>query len=256
MSSSKEKKSQPKKTEKKEENSYKTKPNLSSGYCDTTFKNALRNADPNSAHGETLMVNPNIKKSVRQNRQQISHVFSNDNILDEKPKLHRKINYVPDNVMFNDDYVEKNPKINREKKLRYLKEKEWKSNDKNLYSDELNIGKERQKVLERKINENYKTNPMQILTDEQNKNMNKIQREKNINHTRAYNKILGSGELGNTFDGMKIYGNDNDGVGGKITKNNFNINDEAKNINKNDLPNFGRKRFNVASYGSGVFGYM
>jgi ankyrin repeat protein len=41
---------------------------------------------------------------------------------------------------------------------------------------------------------------MQILTDEQNKNMNKIQREKNINHTRAYNKILGSGELGNTFE--------------------------------------------------------
>ena len=256
MSSKEKKSSPPKNTQSKNQNQgYKTKPNLSSGYCDTTFKNALRNADPNAGHGETLMVNPNIKKSIRQRREQISHVFSNEPPKEER-KPHKKINYVPDNVMFNDDYVENNPKINKEKKVRYLKEKEWKANDKQLYSDELNIGKERQKLMDRKIKENYGTNPIEILSDQQNKDLNRIQREKNINHTKAYNKILGSGNLESTLDGMKIYGKDSDGIGGKITNNNPNINDEAKNINKNDLPNFGRKKFGVAGYGGGVFGYM
>ena len=56
---------------------------------------------------------------------------------------------------------------------------------------------------------------------------------------------------------MKIYGKESEGIGEKITNNNPNIiNDKANNINKNDLPNFGRKRFNVAGYGKEVFGYM
>ena len=239
-------------------NFFKTKHNLNKAFCDKTFKNNLRNDDPSHIHNEIKMIDFNPK--IRKCKEQTSHIFSGE----ESNKIkysHRQNFYVPSNIIFNDDYVEKNPKINNEKKLRYIMEKKWKDESKKLYSDELIISKERQKRLDRKIKDNFIANPIKVLTNEQSKKLNEEEKIKNNRHAIAYNRILNSERFQRTLKGIQRNNfNDNSYNNNKVTNDDFNITQKANLLNKNqnnERPYFGRKHFRHASCGSGsAFTYM
>ena len=119
-------------------------------------------------------------------------------------------------------------------------------------------------LFKRRIDENYKTNPLKINTKEENQKMNQEIAAKAARHTRAYNGFLGSknckrilGGINNPFLEIKTKGeNDQYRNSGKITSNNFNINKKAIMINKNRdnfVPYFGKKHFRAVSYGKGCF---
>ena len=239
-------------------NFFKTKHNLNKAFCDKTFKNNLRNDDPTHIHNEIRMIDFNPK--IRKCKEQTSHIFSGE----EPNKIkysHRQNFYVPSNIIFNDDYVEKNPKINNEKKLRYIMEKKWKDESKKLYSDELIISKERQKRLDRKIKDNFIVNPIKVLTNEQSKKLNEEEKLKNNRHAIAYNHILNSERFQRTLKGIQRANfNDKNYNNNKVTNDDFNITQKANLLNKNqnnERPYFGRKHFRHASCGSGsAFTYM
>ena len=240
-------------------NFFKTKHNLNKAFCDKTFKNNLRNDDPSHIHNEIKMIDFNPK--IRKCKEQTSHIFSGE----EPNKIkysHRQNFYVPSNIIFNDDYVEKNPKINNEKKLRYIMEKKWKDESKKLYSDELIISKERQKRLDRKIKDNFIVNPIKVLTKEQSKKLNEEEKIKNNRRAEAYNHILNSERFQKTFKNFRKENNNNNNylINNKITNDDFNITQKANLLNKNEnneRPYFGRKHFRHASCGSGsAFTYM
>lgn len=98
--------------------------------CDQIFMNALRQNN-NKVHQENKIIQ--VKKCFPNKREQVSHVFTGESVL--PPRSHVAHVYVPSQVMFNDSYFEFNPKIKKEKLLRYKVEKEIKSRPK-LYSDE------------------------------------------------------------------------------------------------------------------------
>lgn len=202
-------------------NFFKTKHNLNKAFCDKTFKNNLRNDDPSHIHNEIKMIDFNPK--IRKCKEQTSHIFSGE----EPNKIkysHRQNFYVPSNIIFNDDYVEKNPKINNEKKLRYIMEKKWKDESKKLYSDELIISKERQKRLDRKIKDNFIVNPIKVLTKEQSKKLNEEEKIKNNRHAIAYNHILNSERFQRTLKGIQRDNfNDKNYNNNKVTNDDFNI---------------------------------
>ena len=238
---------------------YKTKHNLNKPYCDKTFRNNLRNNDPNHTHNENKMIDFNPKS--RKCKEQTSHIFSGE----EPNKIkysNRKNFYVLSNILFNDNYVEKNPKINNEKKLRYIMEQKWKNENKQLYSDEFIISKERQKRLDQKIKDNFSNNPIQVLTPEQNKLLNEQEKKKNNRRAEAYNHILNSERFQKTFKNFRKENNNNNNylINNKITNDDFNITQKANLLNKNEnneRPYFGRKHFRHASCGSGsAFTYM
>ena len=235
--------------DKSSSNYYKTKHNLNKAFCDKTFKNNLRNDDPTHIHNEIRMIDFNPK--IRKCKEQTSHIFSGE----EPNKIkysHRQNFYVPSNIIFNDDYVEKNPKINNEKKLRYIMEKKWKDESKQLYSDELIISKERQKRLDRKIKDNFIANPIKVLTNEQSKKLNEEEKIKNNRHAIAYNRILNSEKFQRTLKGIQRNNfNDNSYNNNKVTNDDFNITQKANLLNKNqnnERPYFGRKHFRHAYY--------
>ena len=238
-------------------NFFKTKHNLNKAFCDKTFKNNLRNDDPSHIHNEIKMIDFNPK--IRKCKEQTSHIFSGE----EPNKIkysHRQNFYVPSNIIFNDDYVEKNPKINNEKKLRYIMEKKWKDESKKLYSDELIISKERQKRLDRKIKDNFIVNPIKVLTKEQSKKLNEEEKIKNNRHAIAYNHILNSERFQRTLKGIQRDNfNDKNYNNNKVTNDDFNITQKANLLNKNqnnERPYFGTKHFIHASCGGSAFTYL
>ena len=150
--------------------------------------------------------------------------------------------------MFNDSYYEKNPKINPQKCAKYNFEEKYKKNAK--YSDELVLSDARKKLLERKINDNYKTNPLKILNKEENDKLNKEVALKNQKHTQAFNKTHGSAGCKRVLAGIKTEKNQVN----KITNNDFNITQKSAVLNKNEenqVPYYGRRHFKFASSGTG-----
>ena len=235
-----------KEKDKSSTNYFKTKHNLNKAFCDKTFKNNLRNDDPSHTHNEIKMIDFNPK--IRKCKEQTSHIFSGEEPNQNKYS-HRQNFYVPSNIIFNDDYVEKNPKINNEKKLRYIMEKKWKDESKKLYSDELIISKERQKRLDRKIKDNFIVNPIKVLTKEQSKKLNEEEKIKNNRHAIAYNHILNSERFQRTLKGIQRDNfNDKNYNNNKVTNDDFNITQKANLLNKNqnnERPYFGRKCFYI-----------
>ena len=132
----------------------KTEQTLSNGICQNAFFNILRSG--NSGHAETKMTFVPIK--VNQRKVPISHIFTGEDPSTIKVTRKSAIKYTPSNVIFNDDYFEKNPKINPLKKKKYEMEKKWKDS-KQPYSDELILTKSKKDILKRRIDEKYKTNP-------------------------------------------------------------------------------------------------
>ena len=237
----------------------KTEQTLSNGICQNAFFNLLRSDNLNPGHAETKMSFVPIK--VNQRKVPISHIFTGEDPSTIKVTRKSAIKYTPSNVMFNDNYFEKNPKINPLKKKKYEMEKKWKES-KQPYSDELILTKSKKDILKRRIDENYKTNPMKQNTKEENIKMNQELALKSQRHTKAYNGFLGSKNCGRILGGIYSPRLENkikfeeQKYNNKITDNNFNINKRAMVLNKNkdnEVPYYGKKNFRHVNCGTKSF---
>ncbi len=229
--------------------SYNTEQTLTRGICQNAFHNMLRSDNPQLGHAETKMTFVPIKvNKVR--KVPTSHIFSGENASEIKVSKKKGVRYTPSNVLFDDDYFEKNPKINPQKKRGHMVNKLWQEN-KHMDGKMIN-SKSCKTLFKRRIDENYNTNPIRINTKEENQKMNEELAAKVARHTKAYNGFLGSknckrilGGINNPYIENKIKG-DNDQYNNKITKNTFDINQKAVLINKNSdnfVPYYGKKHF-------------
>lgn len=249
---------------------FKTEPKLSVAYCNQTFHNSLRTNDP-QGHAETKMTFVPIKVNKCKD-QQASHIFTGE---DPKTiKVSRKpVGYIPSNVMFDDYYFEKNPRIIPDKKRRYQIEKQIQENDKHPFSDEVLIPKcEKNKLMQRKINEMYRTNPIHILDAEENRKNNEALFKKNENRVKVFNAFLGSKNYKRTLGGIRsknlnkscegIRCKRNEGATGdifmsldarqinKVVNNDPDINKNAMIVNRDAdqmVPHYAKSQFRYAS---------
>ena len=231
--------------------SFRTQITLSSGNCENAFYNMLRTGDPDHGHIETKIAFVPIK--VNKRREQTSHIFTGEDPSTIKETQKKHLKHLTSNVIFNDSYVEKNPKINPRKKERYNFEDKYKKNQK--YSDELVMSKRRKKLMQRKINDNYTNNPIKILNKEEREQYNKEIALKNQRHRQAFTKFMNSNSCKRILGGIK---RDkfkmNDNQINKITNNDFNITKKAQCLNKNEdnlIPYYGKRHFRFASCGAG-----
>ena len=179
--------------------SYQTNQTLTRGICQNTFHNLLRCDNPEAGHAETKMTFVPIK--VNQIRKvPTSHIFSGENPSEIKVSKKKGIRYTPSNIIFNDDYFEKNPKINPQKKKGYIINKLWQE-DKHMNGQLIN-SKSCKTLFKRRIDENYNTNPMKINTLEENQKMNQELAAKISRHTKAYNGFLGSKDCKRILGGI------------------------------------------------------
>lgn len=225
--------------------SYNTEQTLTAGICQNNFYNNLR-GDSNG-HPETKMTFVPIK--VNKRNVPISHIFTGEDPSTIKVSKKSQIRYTPSNVIFNDDYFEKNPKINPLKRKRYEMEKTWREN-KHPYSNELILSKSKKDMLKRRIDENYNTNPLKINTKEENAKMNEELALKAKKHAIAYNGYLGSKNctriLGGIVSPRMLNRNKTSNDFNKITNNNFKINERAMMLNWNkdkEVPYYGKRCF-------------
>lgn len=232
-------------------NDIKTPESISNAYCVESFKNGLRGENVNYEFGLGMA---EYKQVPRARREQVSHIFSGEpnNGDNKKQGINKK--YIPSNVMFNDEYVEKNPKINNKMKVRYEVEKQRKDEKNKLYSDELRICPEREEAMKRKIKDNYSGNPMEVLTPEKSAKMNNEKRDKIKERTAVIGKYMGSAGLKKIFrdtngENTNHYGTD------KITNGDFNYMKHAIE-SKKDEPDFKKKGFCKASGADGAYSYM
>ena len=241
--------------------SLKTDQTLSKGICQNAFFNILRSDGNSTGHAETKMTFVPIK--VNQRKVPESHIFTGEDPSTIKVTRKSAIKYTPSNILFNDDYFEKNPKINPLKKKKYEMEKKWKEG-KQPYSDELILSKSKKDILKRRIDENYRTNPLKINTKEENIKMNEELALKSQRHTQAYNGYLGSKNCGRILGGIKSprlenkIKLENEKFNNRITDNNFNINERAMVLNKtkdNGVPYYGKRIFRAVTCGGKGFTY-
>ena len=239
--------------------SFKTDGTLSKGICENAFFNNLRDDGSNKGHAEVKMTFVPIK--VNQRRVPVSHIFTGEDPSQIKVTRKSAIKYNKSNILFDDDYFEKNPKINPLKRKKYEMEKKWKENKPD--SNELILSKSKMDLLKRRIDENYKTNPLKQNTKEENLKMNQEIALKSQRHTTAYNGFLGSRNCKRILGGItsprlenKIQF-ENDKYNNKITDNNFNINKRAMILNSNkdkEVPYYGKRKFGFVNCGNG-FGF-
>jgi hypothetical protein len=239
--------------------SYRTDQTLTRGVCQNTFYNLLRSDNPQIGHAETKMTFVPIKVNQKK-KVPTSHIFSGENPSEIKVSKKKGVRYTPSNIIFNDDYFEKNPKINPLKKKGHMINKLWQEN-KHMNGQMIN-SKSCKTLFKRRIDENYNTNPLKINTKEENQKMNQEIATKQLRHAKAYKGFLGSqnckrilGGINNPILENKKKG-ENDLYNNKITKNNFNINQKAVMINKNKdnfVPYYGKRQFRAVSFGKGSY---
>lgn len=185
---------------------YQIKVSLNPILCNTTFKNNLRK--PLKGKGDNLLADTTQKPKIK--REQVSHIFTGEE--NAKQSSHKAMKYIGSTIMFNDAYVDNNPKINKSKAIRYEIEKQIKT-EKPLYSDELYMyellyhnlyhrSHERRATLERKIKDTYGSNPIAVLSKEQIDSYNKAQRDKCAKRTEVIDYYMGSDSLKKTFKSM------------------------------------------------------
>ena len=190
--------------------------------------------------------------TVNRRRDQTSHIFTGEDPSTIRETQKKHVKHLQSNIIFNDSYFETNPKINPRRYARYNFEEKYKKNAK--YSDELIISDRRKKLLERKINDNYRNNPMKVMTKEDNEKMNREIALKNQKHAQAFNKVMGSDGCRRVLGGIKsnrIKTNQNES--NKITNNDFHITQKSMALNKdenNQVPYYGKRHFRFASTGN------
>lgn len=242
---------------------------LSKVNCESNFYNSLRSDDPSKPHAETKMTFVPLNPSKR--HEQTSHIFSTPDDREPSPvhKPQKSCVYIPSNVMFNDNYVERNPKISENRKLRYKVEERLK-NEKKCFDDF--HPKKNDVAYNKKINDTYKTNPLKIYNNEETRKFNEEEKLKKSNHTKAFNTVFNSLGIKRTLGGNcntardNYKDNNNNTVSNinsnrdrlesnKITSNNFDINKNAAILNRRNkdepMPYFGKRHFGVAPCGQG-----
>ena len=228
--------------------SIRTQQTLSKGNTETAFYNMLRTGDSSNGHVETKLAFVPIK--VNKRRDQVSHIFTGEDPSTIKESHKKHLKHLVSNVVFNDSYVEKNPKINPRRKARYDFEERIKKNQ--HYTDELILSDRRKKLLQRKINDNYMNNPMKILNKQEREQYNKEFSQRNQRRMNAVSKMYNSNSCKRILGGIKSYRLTNRDQIGKITNNDFNITKRAEYMNKNEenqVPYYGRRHFRFASCG-------
>ena len=235
---------------------YKTERTLTEGHCENQFYGSLR-SDDGKCHVETKMTFVPIKVNRRNNLKQISHIFTGEDPATIKKTGIQRF-YTPSHIIFNSEYVERNPKTNPLKAKRYEFEKKVKE------QDEINLNKSKNKrnIAQRRIDDNYMHNPMKILNKEETKKYNDDIMLKNQKRTNVYNAILGSNGYSRTLGGIKRPKSENNiRVTSKVTDDSFDITKRSFQINRSKnngqaVPYYGRKHFVRVSYGDGHFGYL
>ena len=230
-----------------------TQQNLSKAYCEQNFKCYLRGDGLGSKEVNSGMAYFNPKP--RQRREQVSHVFTGEPDIEAQNRPGKKMIYKPSNVMFNDEYVENNPKISNKMKVRYEREKELKSEKHQQYSDEPRYAPEKQASLQRKIKDTYGSNPMVIMTPEDNQKMNIANSRKVEKRAEVIGKYMGGNSIKKTMTTRDPNGNKESFSEDKITNGDFNSFKNALDRQKNE-PNFKRRGFQVATGANGSYAYM
>ena len=235
--------------------SFQTEEKLSKGNCESTFHNMLRGGE--NGHAETKMVFVPLK--VNRRREQVSHIFTGEDPSKIRETQRKHVKHEKSSVMFNDNYFEKNPSIKPQRLARYNFEEKYKKNAK--YSDEIHIGEQRKKRLERKINDNFLVNPIKMLNKEENQKLNNELALKNQRRTNAFKNYMGSDGCRRVLGGIKSHRLSADKIqNNKVVNNNFNITQKSMDINKNlnnEVPYYGRRHYRFASCGRGTgFNYL
>ena len=117
-------------------------------------------------------------------------------------------------------------------------------------------------MFKKRIDDNYKANPIKINTKEENEKMNLDLAAKVSKRTKAYKGFLGSDNCKRILGGIvnpkfeNMIKGENAQNNDKITKNNFDINQKAVMINKNNdnfVPYYGKRHFRCVSFGKKSF---
>ena len=175
----------------------------------------------------------------------ISNIFSGEDPNEIRESQRKHIKPKDNNIIFNDNYIEKNPNIQEWRKKRYEFEEKYKKEA--TYFDDLKKPKNTI-AFQRKIKDSYKKNPMKIYTKEETKKYNEKEREKLVEKEKAYNNVFGSDNCKRMLGGInrKSYIKDEKYKSDKINNNNFNITKNAMILNQNEnqqVPYYGRRHF-------------
>ena len=183
----------------------------------------------------------------------ISNIFSGEDQNDIRETQRKHINPKNDNVIFNDNYIEKNPNIQEWRKKRYEFEEKYKNEA--TYFDDMKKPKNTI-AFQRKIKDSYQNNPMKIYSKEETRKFNEKEKEKLIEKGKAYNNVFGSDNCKRTLGGINRKSNINKEKfnSDKINNNNFNITKNAMILNKNEnqqVPYYGRRHFTCINTSTG-----
>ena len=175
----------------------------------------------------------------------ISNIFYGEDPNEIRESQRKHIKPKDNNIIFNDNYIEKNPSIQEWRKKRYEFEEKYKKEA--TYYDDLKKPKNTI-AFQRKIKDSYKKNPMKIYTKEETKKYNEKEREKLVEKEKAYNNVFGSDNCKRMLGGINRKSNiKNEKFNSdKINNNNFNITKNAKILNQNEnqqVPYYGKRHF-------------
>ena len=184
--------------------------------------------------------------SSKTNTNKLSNIFSGEDPNNIKESHRRHIKQKESNIMFNDNYCEKNPNIKEWRKKRYVIEEKMKKEA--TYFDDIKKPKETI-AFKRKLNDNYNNNPLKIYNKEEIKKYNENEREKFMKKEKVYNNVFGSENCKRALGGINSKSNiRNEKFNSyKINNNNFNINKNAMILNRDEnkqVPYYGKRHFN------------
>ena len=191
--------------------------------------------------------------SSKEYNHKISNIFSGEGAKEIKESQRRHIKPKEDNIIFNDNYIEKNPNIQEWRKKRYAMEEKMKNEA--TYFDDMKKPKDTY-AFKRKLNDNYKNNPLKIYNNDEIKQFNENERQKYSQKEKVYKNVFGSDNCKRTLGGIKRkFDIKNEKFNSdKINNNNFNINKNAIILNKDEnqqVPYYGKRHFAFANTSSG-----
>ena len=230
---------------------------LSTNGANSTFQNLLRAGNKTEQlYKENKLLYPYKDFSRLPKRKGVeSHIFD-DKLKEEKIIPGKRIKPIKDSVVLNDDYIESNQNIRFQKKRTQntnVIQTEPTFNKTNIKcSDDLNVNLDKNKNLNRRIKENYGSNPIAILTKEQTHQMNIQNQNKNKRHYEAVSNYLDSSKIKKTFRDLKKNQNEN------LNKHEGKVNNIAPSILKTALeqkrsePNFAKRGIKKYIVGSQV----
>ena len=187
-------------------------------------------------------------------REQSSHIFTGEDPSEVKESQKKHVKSQVSSIMFNDNYIEKNPEIKPEKKKRYLIEERIRRQS--GYTDDIKKGKEQSIAFQRKIKDSYLNNPIKVYNKEDNRKYNEDERQKYAHRAKAFNNVFGSEKCKRTLGGINKRTNVNNEKqnSDKVTNNSFNITHNAMILNQDEnqqVPYYGRRHFITCNSGNG-----